>query len=255
MTGTGIAAIQARMADLATLVSGASGADAASGTSSASSAASVLSALSAASALSASSAGGEDFAAALADAQGASGASTTSSATGDGLASGGTTGEVTGQDLVDAARAYIGVPYVWGGESLAEGGLDCSGLVQRSLADLGITGVPRVARDQAKLGTPVASLADAQPGDLLVFEGGKHIGIYVGDGQMIDAPRPGKTVQQRAVYETPTTIRRILPAEAGSGSVAAAGSGASTSTGTGSAADDVAAQRAVVAALLSGAAA
>jgi cell wall-associated NlpC family hydrolase len=116
----------------------------------------------------------------------------------------------TGQDLVDAARKYIGVPYVLGGESLSEGGLDCSGLVQRSFADLGITDIPRVAKDQGTIGTAVNSLADAKPGDLLIFNGGTHIGIYVGDGQMIDSPKPGKTVAQRAVYATPTSIRRVL---------------------------------------------
>jgi cell wall-associated NlpC family hydrolase len=152
----------------------------------------------------------------------------------------------TGPALVEAARAYLGVPYVWGGESLAEGGLDCSGLVQRSLADLGVTGVPRVARDQASLGTAVPSLADALPGDLLVFDGGSHIGIYAGEGQMIDAPRPGKVVQLRDVYETPTTIRRVLPPSAPAGS-----SDPAVGTGTG----DVEAQRALFAALVAGAAA
>lgn len=126
---------------------------------------------------------------------------------------------VTGTDLVEAATQYLGVPYVWGGESLDEGGLDCSGLVQLALADLGITDVPRTAREQATLGTEVSSLDDAQPGDLLVFGGGTHIGIYVGDGQMIDAPSAGKTVTIRDVYTEPTTIRRILPSESSSASL------------------------------------
>lgn len=145
----------------------------------------------------------------------------TSGATGTGLdatASIAPGSGVTGQDLVDAASAYLGVPYVWGGESLAEGGLDCSGLVQRALADLGVDGVPRVARDQATLGTEVASLDEALPGDLVVLSGGSHIGIYVGNGQMIDAPKPGATVTVRDVYAEPTTIRRILP-QAGSAAV------------------------------------
>lgn len=118
---------------------------------------------------------------------------------------------VTGQDLVESATKYLGTPYVWGGETLAEGGLDCSGLVQLSLADLGITGVPRVARDQATIGQAVPSLAEALPGDLVILSGGSHIGIYVGDGKMIDAPKPGKAVTVRDVYAEPTTIRRILP--------------------------------------------
>ncbi|KQY45940.1 C40 family peptidase [Cellulomonas sp. Root137] len=117
----------------------------------------------------------------------------------------------TGQDLVAAATTYLGVPYVWGGESLDEGGLDCSGLVQRALADIGVTDVPRVAREQMTLGTAVPSLDQALPGDLVVFGGGSHIGIYVGDGKMIDAPKPGKAVIVRDVYTEPTAIRRILP--------------------------------------------
>lgn len=150
----------------------------------------------------------ESLLASLNFASGAADASSLGSvADGRGSASG-----ATGQDLVDAARKYTGVPYVYGGDSLAEGGLDCSGLVQRSFADLGVTDIPRVARDQGTIGTAVKSLADARPGDLLIFDGGTHIGIYVGDGQMIDAPVPGKSVSQRAVYETPTSIRRVLAA-------------------------------------------
>jgi cell wall-associated NlpC family hydrolase len=122
-----------------------------------------------------------------------------------------TTSTPTGQDLVTAATRYVGVPYVWGGESLDEGGLDCSGLVQRALADLGVTDVPRVAREQMTLGTAVPSLDQALPGDLVVFGGGTHIGIYVGGGRMIDAPQPGKAVTVRDVYAEPTAIRRVLP--------------------------------------------
>ena len=123
----------------------------------------------------------------------------------------GASGTATGQGLVASAEKYIGVPYVWGGETLSEGGLDCSGLVLRSMADIGVTGIPRVASDQMRIGTAVPSLAQALPGDLLVFEGGAHIAIYVGDGKMIDAPKPGKSVAIRAVFAEPTAIRRVLP--------------------------------------------
>ena len=120
----------------------------------------------------------------------------------------------TGDARVESARQYLGVPYVWGGESAS--GMDCSGLVQRALADLGVE-VPRTARQQMGEGTPVASLDDAVAGDLLVFKGGKHIGIYVGDGRMIHAPVPGKVVSEVDVYETPTAIRRVLPAAGAAG--------------------------------------
>lgn len=124
-----------------------------------------------------------------------------------------TSSTATGQALVAAAEKYLGVPYVWGGESLDEGGLDCSGLVLRAMTDLGVEGIPRTAREQMTVGTAVGSLAEALPGDLLVFGGGTHIGIYVGNGQMIDAPKRGSYVQIRDVYTTPTAIRRVLPQE------------------------------------------
>lgn len=119
-------------------------------------------------------------------------------------------GSVTGAQVVADAKQYLGVPYVWGGESPS--GLDCSGLVQRTFADLGID-LPRVAADQQKVGTPVASLADAQPGDLLFFgQPAYHVAIYLGNNQLIEAPEPGKTVHITDVYQTPTSIRRVVSA-------------------------------------------
>lgn len=134
-----------------------------------------------------------DFAAALKDATGVSGS----------------TRSTTGDAVVADAKKYLGVPYVWGGTDPATG-LDCSGLVQRVYKDLGIT-LPRVSQDQAKVGTPVASLALAKPGDLLVFHSdASHIAIYAGNGQMVEAPRPGLSVRLTNVNETPTAIRRVI---------------------------------------------
>lgn len=135
------------------------------------------------------------------------------------------TSTATGDALVTEARKYLGVPYVLGGSTAA--GLDCSGLVQRALGALGVD-MPRVAKDQATQGTAVASLADAVPGDLLVFGGGSHIAIYTGNGTMIDAPKPGGVVSERAVYETPTAIRRVVGTA--STTLAAAVTGSTTST-------------------------
>ena len=111
------------------------------------------------------------------------------------------------------AKKYIGVPYVWGGTNPATG-MDCSGFTQRVFKDLGVE-IPRVVSDQMRQGTPVASLAEAKPGDLLVSFGGDHISIYLGNGKAIDAPVPGKTIQIRDAWEqysNLTSIRRIVPA-------------------------------------------
>jgi cell wall-associated NlpC family hydrolase len=208
-----IAAVQARIAEIRAAVEPAT--TTAAGTTSATSAAT---------------SGGTSFADALAALTGTTGTTGTGAAAATSIAPG---SGVTGQDLVASASAYLGVPYVWGGESLAEGGLDCSGLVQRALADLGVDGVPRVARDQATLGTEVASLDQALPGDLVVLGGGSHIGIYVGNGQMIDAPKPGASVTVRDVYAEPTTIRRILPQAGSATTTAAARSSALAATAAG----------------------
>jgi cell wall-associated NlpC family hydrolase len=110
---------------------------------------------------------------------------------------------------VDLAQQYLGVPYVWGGESPL--GFDCSGLVQHVYGKLGVD-LPRVAADQARVGQPVASLAEARPGDLLAFHDPvDHIGIYAGNGLMVVAPKTGDVVKVQAVYDEPTAIRRVLP--------------------------------------------
>jgi soluble lytic murein transglycosylase-like protein len=136
---------------------------------------------------------GGAFASALSSAQGATGVRGT-----------------TGADAVAAAKRYLGVPYVFGGTDPAKG-LDCSGLMQRAFADLGVK-LPRVAADQARVGTAVPSLAQARPGDLLAFHSPvDHIAMYLGDGKMIAAPKPGDKVKIQQVYATPTAIRRVLP--------------------------------------------
>ena len=121
----------------------------------------------------------------------------------------GTQSSDAGAAVVSRAQSYLGVPYVWGGTDPAKG-LDCSGLVQRVYRDLGIE-LPRVSRDQATVGTAVAGLDQAQPGDLLAFGSPvHHIAIYVGDGKMIEAPRPGLDVRVADVSDTPSAIRRVI---------------------------------------------
>lgn len=125
------------------------------------------------------------------------------------------TGEATSADVVAAANKYVGVPYVWGGTDPAVG-MDCSGFTQRVYRDLGIE-LPRVTWDQMKMGTEVASLADAQPGDLLFSLDGGHVSIYLGNNKVIDAPQPGKTITVRDAWENDgniDAIRRIVPTDA-----------------------------------------
>lgn len=141
----------------------------------------------------------------------ASASTSFASALDDALGTAAPSGSVTGNDIVEGAKKYLGVPYVFGGEDA--NGMDCSGLVQRVLADLGID-APRVVQDQADIGVEVPSLDQAQPGDLLVVKGEGHIVIYAGDGKIIHAPRPGKNVQLVDNYLSPSeisTIRRVVP--------------------------------------------
>jgi cell wall-associated NlpC family hydrolase len=118
-----------------------------------------------------------------------------------------------GGAIVAAAERYLGIPYRWGGSDPATG-LDCSGLVQLALRDLGVK-VPRTSVEQSRVGQPVGSLAEARPGDLLFWASSRpgqanHIGIYVGDGKMLHAPYTGEVVKVAPVRTAPpTTIRRV----------------------------------------------
>ncbi len=99
-----------------------------------------------------------------------------------------------GQAIVNTAMKYLGVPYVWGGTSPR--GFDCSGLVQYVCRQNGIS-VNRVACDQRRNGVYV-SRENLQPGDLVFFAKGgyiHHVGIYVGNGNMIHAPQTGDVVK------------------------------------------------------------
>jgi hypothetical protein len=151
----------------------------------------------------------------------------------------GSTGGATGAGIVANAEKYLGVPYVFGGEDSS--GMDCSGLVQRVYADAGIE-VPRLVSGQMTIGTEVASLAEAKPGDLIVTGGGDHILIYAGDNQVIHAPYEGRTVSKVDAYMDDseiTTIRRVIPDQAAAAGSASAA--ASTVAGTATPTDLVAA--------------
>jgi transglycosylase-like protein with SLT domain/NlpC/P60 family protein len=118
-------------------------------------------------------------------------------------------GGVSGADVVASAKKYLGTPYAFGSTD-PDRGLDCSALVQRAFADVGVK-VPRLSHQQAHAGQEVASLADAKPGDILAFDSPvDHVAIYLGDHKMIAAPKPGDHVKIQSVYERPTHIRRIV---------------------------------------------
>ncbi|MCH0563965.1 C40 family peptidase [Streptomyces sp. MUM 2J] len=95
------------------------------------------------------------------------------------------------------ARAQIGKPYVWG--ATGPGSYDCSGLTRASWKAAGID-LPRTTYDQVNAGTTVP-LSRARPGDLVFFYGDvSHVGIYIGDGMMVHAPKPGAYVREESIY-------------------------------------------------------
>ncbi|MEU9569422.1 NlpC/P60 family protein [Streptomyces massasporeus] len=95
------------------------------------------------------------------------------------------------------ARAQIGKPYVWG--AVGPGSYDCSGLTQATWKAAGVT-LPRTTYDQVNAGTTVP-LSQARPGDLVFFyDDVTHVGIYIGNGMMIHAPKPGTYVREESIY-------------------------------------------------------
>ena len=132
---------------------------------------------------------------------GGSGSSSGSSSSGSSAEQGSTSTSGAHGSVVGIAERYLGVPYVWGGATPS--GFDCSGLVQYCYRQIGID-VGRTTWDQMGCGTRIAVSA-LQPGDLVFFRGGEHVGIYVGDGTYIHAPHTGAVVSygslsSRSVY-------------------------------------------------------
>jgi cell wall-associated NlpC family hydrolase len=100
--------------------------------------------------------------------------------------------------MLQAGLSRRGLPYVWGGDGPTT--FDCSGLVQWSFAQAGIV-MPRVAADQAEAG-PAVPVSQLQPGDLLFYHTDptapsyiSHVAIYLGNGQMLQAPETGENVE------------------------------------------------------------
>jgi cell wall-associated NlpC family hydrolase len=103
----------------------------------------------------------------------------------------------TGEDLVQTAKKFLGLPYLWAGTSGF--GFDCSGFTHTIYKSHGIT-IPRDADAQSVHGQAVAR-DDLQPGDLIFFayNHGKgyvhHVGMYIGDGKMIESPNSSASVR------------------------------------------------------------
>lgn len=123
---------------------------------------------------------------------------------------------------IRTAERYVGVPYVWGGNSPGEG-FDCSGFVRYVFAEQGIR-LPRVARDQAGAGAWLPPRVDIlAPGDLMFYAGRDgvidHVAIYAGDGRIIHATATGRSVRYddlespRGHYYATRMVaaRRVIP--------------------------------------------
>jgi cell wall-associated NlpC family hydrolase len=101
------------------------------------------------------------------------------------------------------AERFVGIPYRWGGENVVDG-MDCSGFV-RAVYNLCGLSIPRTSRDQFKAGESVVKEA-LQDGDLVFFGSSEdainHVGIYVGNGRFVHAPRRGEEIRVTSVDES-----------------------------------------------------
>ncbi|WNO72810.1 NlpC/P60 family protein [Streptomyces sp. AM8-1-1] len=126
----------------------------------------------------------------------------TGTAPGTGTGSGSSDGTSTAKaaKVLDFARAQIGKPYVWG--AAGPSSYDCSGLTQAAWKTAGVS-LPRTTWDQVKTGKQIGT-KDLLPGDLVFFyDDISHVGIYIGDGKMIHAPKPGANVREESIFSMP----------------------------------------------------
>lgn len=100
-------------------------------------------------------------------------------------------------NVVSYALSQLGTPYVWGGG--APGGFDCSGLVMWAYAQVGVS-LPHSSYAMWNYGVPV-SRDQLMPGDILFFDGLGHVGLYIGNGEFVDAPHTGAVVEIASLSE------------------------------------------------------
>lgn len=139
---------------------------------------------------------------------------------------------VTSQQILNEVKKFLGIPYVWGGTTPS--GFDCSGLMEYSYAQLGIS-IPRTSEEQYTF-TKRITQSQLQPGDLVFSEmrsdGPGHVGMYIGNNSVIEAAHPGTNVRVTPLaYFAPVAFGRIpslVP-----GAVTGVPSTGSTGTGAG----------------------
>lgn len=115
--------------------------------------------------------------------------------------------------IIDYACQFIGNPYVWGGTSLTNGA-DCSGFVQSVLKHFDIY-IPRVSRDQAKVGIPISSPDELRPGDLIFYANSSgtvnHVAMYIGNGMIVNAGSAKSGILINTYdYRTPVAMRNVI---------------------------------------------
>lgn len=111
----------------------------------------------------------------------------------------------TSAAIIKVAKKYIGVPYVFGGSTPA--GFDCSGYTRYIWAQFGID-LPHSSSAQGRAGKLILP-SDAEPGDLVVWNDGGHVGVYAGGGNMFHAPYPGDSVKLAKIYSEAVHYVRI----------------------------------------------
>lgn len=125
----------------------------------------------------------------------------TSSDSGEEVATG------TRAEIVEYAKSLLGTPYKWGGNSPEEGGMDCSGYMVYVFKHFNIS-LPRTAEEMRDSGRSI-SQSELQPGDLVVWKAPKgHVAMYVGNNQIVEEPRPGKSAQLVGMRELDAVIFR-----------------------------------------------
>ncbi|GAA5046144.1 C40 family peptidase [Nocardia callitridis] len=111
-----------------------------------------------------------------------------------------------GDIALDAAKSKVGAMYSWG--AAGPRNFDCSGLVQWAYRQAGVE-LPRTSFEQSHVGAPVA-FQDLQAGDIVVTNGGGHVGIYAGDGKLLNAPQSGQAVSYTSLEsDDVVTARRM----------------------------------------------